>query len=228
MTHKANARLAGFTFLIYIVTGITSLVLMGQATGGAEGAGAKLTAIAQNTFLVRVDILLTLLQAAFAMILAITIRALTRDQDPDLAMMAMCCRIGEAGVIATLAPLNTLGTLSIATATGLDLAVKNGLGAWLFKTGGLTGTTAALCFAAGSTIYCYLFLRARSIPVWLAWLGVVASILLVGILPFQLAGFVAGPVTYYVWLPMLVFEVTLAVWLIIKGVTVRERAMQRG
>ena len=58
----------------------------------------------------------------------------------------------------------------------------------------------------------------------LAWLGVLASVLLVVILPLQLAGLFGGltswsvSVTWLVWLPMLVFEVTLALWLLIKGV----------
>ena len=36
MTRRANARLAGFMFLFYIATGITSMVLSGRATSGAE------------------------------------------------------------------------------------------------------------------------------------------------------------------------------------------------
>jgi hypothetical protein len=59
------------------------------------------------------------------------------------------------------------------------------------------------------------------IPVQLAWLGVLASLLLVVILPLQLAASTAlfgGPVAWLMWLPMLVFEVILALWLLIKGV----------
>ena len=62
------------------------------------------------------------------------------------------------------------------------------------------------------------------IPVALAWLGLVASVLLVVLLPLQIAGFFGGPrnwsspVTWAVWLPLLVFELTFAVWLITKGV----------
>ncbi|MBZ5553234.1 MAG: DUF4386 domain-containing protein [Acidobacteriia bacterium] len=63
-----------------------------------------------------------------------------------------------------------------------------------------------------------MFLRARSIPVPLAWLGVLASSLLVIVLPLQLAGFIGGPVTTYIGLPILVFELTLGLWLLIKGV----------
>jgi len=83
---------------------------------------------------------------------------------------------------------------------------------------------ATIFFAVGSTLFSWLLLRGRMIPVALAWLGVLASILLVVILPLQLAGLFGGPmawsssVTWLVWLPMLVFEVVLALWLLIKGV----------
>ena len=116
MTRNTNARLAGFTFLIYIATGVASMVLSGQTTSGAEGTAAKLASIAQHASLVRVDIVLTLLCAAYALVLAVTLYALTRDQDRDLAVMALCCRVGEGVVIAAVSSLVTLALLSVATA----------------------------------------------------------------------------------------------------------------
>lgn len=79
-------------------------------------------------------------------------------------------------------------------------------------------------FAVGSLLFCLLLLHGRVIPAGLAWLGVIASVLLVVILPLQLAGLFGGAmswsasVTWLVWLPMLVFEVVLALWLIVRGV----------
>lgn len=221
MTLKTNARLAGFMFLFYIATGLTSMFLSGKATGGVEGTAAKLASMARHVTLVRVDIVLTLLVFVVAIVLAVALYALTRDQDRDLAVMALCCRVGE-GIVAAISTVSTLGLLSIATATAggsaSDVAAANALGALLLKIGGWTAIIAATCFAVGSTLYSWLFLRARSIPVWLAWLGVFASILLVVLLPANLAGFLTGPVTTFMWLPMLVFEVVLALWLLIKGV----------
>src|SRR4029078_11560565 len=86
-------------------------------------------------------------------------------------------------------------------------------------------TTAALLFAVGSTIFSDLLLRGRMVPVALAWLGVLASILLVVLLPRQLAGIIKGPVLHWLWLPALVFEVTLALWLLIKGVAMPQRGL---
>ena len=226
MTRTTNARLAGLVFLAYIVTGVASMVLSGQATSGAEGTAAKLASLADHASLVRVNIVLTLLQSAYAVVLGVTLYALTRDEDPDLAVMALCCRVGE-GVISAISPLRMLGLLSIATASTAaaapEAAAAQALGGLLLKMGGWTGLIAATCFAVGSTLYSYLFLRARSIPVPLAWLGVFASILLVVLLPVQLAGFIkvgffGGLAGFLMWLPMLLFEVALALWLLTKGV----------
>ena len=56
------------------------------------------------------------------------------------------------------------------------------------------------------------------IPDALAWLGVLGSILPAVCFPLQLAGLLGGPVTSYMWYPTLLFEVALALWLIVKGV----------
>jgi hypothetical protein len=130
---------------------------------------------------------LTLLQNFSAVVLGVTLYAITREQGPALAMLALTCRVLEA-----------------------------------------VHDEAAIFFAVGSTLFCWLLLRGRMIPVPLAWLGVIASALLVVILPLQLAGLFGGPmawsgaVTWLVWLPMLAFEVVLALWLLIKGVNVEQ------
>ena len=163
MTRTTNARIAGVTFLIYIAAGIASLVLSGRAHA--------------------TDIL-SLITSFAALVLGVTLYAITREQDPDLAMLGLTCRVVE----------------------------------------GIPDHAGAIFFAVGSTLFSWLLLRGRMIPVALAWLGVVASVLLVVILPLQRAGLFGGAVnwfssvTWLLWFPMLVFEVTLAVWLIVKGV----------
>jgi uncharacterized protein DUF4386 len=82
----------------------------------------------------------------------------------------------------------------------------------------------SIFFAAGSTIFSWLLLRGRMVPVSIAWLGVFASALLAVALPLQLAGFPTGPLSGYTqWLPALVFQVALALWLLIKGVATPAR-----
>jgi hypothetical protein len=81
----------------------------------------------------------------------------------------------------------------------------------------------ATFFAVGSTLFAWLLLRGRMIPVGLAWLGVAASVLVVAGLPMQQAGLLAGTATRLMWVPMLVFELVLGPWLIIKGVAAPAR-----
>lgn len=217
MTHRTNARLAGFTFLFYIVVGVTSLVL---GAGSGEGTAAKLADIAQHEAGVRASLLLSPLLWMSALVLAVTLYALTREEDPDLALLVLSCRVGE-GVAGATGTVVSLGLLWLATTTGPtapDPISSDTLGAFLFEWGGWNTIVSATFFAVGSTIFSYLLLRGRMVPVVLAWLGVVASVLLVVSLPLQLAGFLPGSVTNYLWAPMAAFEVTLAFWLIIKGV----------
>ena len=55
------------------------------------------------------------------------------------------------------------------------------------------------------------------IPIALAWLGVISSVLLAVALPLQLGGFLPGSVVQFLWIPMAAFEIPLAVWLLVKG-----------
>ena len=161
MTRATNARLAGFTFLFYIAAGIASMVFKGRAHA--------------------TDVL-ALFTSLSALVLGVTLYAITREEDADLAMLALTCRVIEA---------------------------MPGDGAFFF--------------AVGSALFSWLLLRGRMIPIALAWLGVLGSALLVVILPLQRGGLLGGPgswsssVTWLIWLPMLVFEVTLALLLLIKG-----------
>ena len=152
--------------------------------------------------------------------LAVTLYGITRDADHELALLAMACRVCE-GVLGAIGIPNTMALLWLATAgagAGVpDVATTNALGASLLMPAQNTMLGAPF-FAVGSMIFSYLLLRGRIVPVSLAWLGVLASALLVVCLPLQFAGYLEGPLTKYMYLPMLAFEVPLGLWLLIKGV----------
>jgi len=216
MTHATNARIAGFTYLFYIAVAFPSMLLFNRATNG-EGIAAKLAGLAQHAADVHLAVVLSLAGCFAALVLAVTLYAITREQDPDLAMLALTCRVAE-GVTGAVSIPATLGLLWLATATGSDApdpAAAHALGAFLLQDSPLV---AATFFAVGSTLFSWLLLRGRMIPVALAWLGVGASILLVVGLPLQLAGVLHGPVTQLMYLPMAAFEIPLGVWLLVKGV----------
>ena len=220
MTRTTCARVAGFTYLVYTAAGIASEILMHRATS-ASGHAATFARIAEHATDVRITVLLSLLECFSALVLAVTLYAITRDQDHELAMLALACRVAE-GVFVSMGIPNNLGLLWFAKAGvgpgAPDVATAKALGAFLLMPGPSV-PIGAIFFAVGSAIFSYLLLRGRMVPVSIAWLGVFASALLVVGLPLQLAGFSTGPLTgYYQWLPALVFQVVLALWLLIKGV----------
>src|SRR5712691_3715900 len=124
MTRTTNARIAGVTLIFYFAVGIASLLLSGRAHA--------------------TDVL-SIVTSFSALVLGVTLYAITREVDPDLAMLALACRVVE----------------------------------------GIPGRASPTFFAVGSTLFCWLLLRGRMIPAALAWLGVLASVLLVVILPLQ-------------------------------------------
>ena len=225
MTRMTHARIAGFTILFYMAIGVTVMILMNRATN-AEATAAILARIAEHASDVRVAVLLELLECFSAVVLAVVLYWITRDEGHELAMLAMICRVSE-GVLGAVGLRNTLGLLWLATAGagagGPDVATANRLGDYLLMPSQSAVNIGGLFFAVGSMIFSCLLLRGRIVPVSLAWLGVLASVLLVVGLPLQIAGFFKGPMTGYLWLPMVAFQIPLGLWLLIKGVATPAR-----
>ena len=228
MTRNTTARLAGLAFLLYIVAGLASMALSGRATAGA-GTAEQLASLARHAFEVRLTILLDLLANLCALVLGVTLYALTREEDATLALLAMVCRVAEGiGGIGTQHSLDLLWLAGRSGSAAPD-APTQALGALYLKPGGFGPS--AFFFALGSTIFAWLLLRGRMIPAPLAWLGVVGSALVLVVFPVQLAGFVSGAgwfetLTKAMWLPLLVFEVWLAVLLLAKGLPAPRRSAE--
>jgi len=159
MTLPSNARLAGTAYLLYIATGIGSMAAPGQ-----------------------IRPVLGTVMALCALTLGATLYAITRHVDRDLALLAMLCRVLEAG-----------------------------------------SGNSEIYFATGSTIFCWLLLKGRMIPSWLALLGLFSSGGLVVLLLVQQAAGKStnwsSPMTWVIWLPLLIFELTFAAVLLANRLT---------
>jgi len=214
MTQRTNARVAGFAFLFYIAVGITQMVLSGPTQ--ADDTAARLALIARHAWRMRLNIVLTVVICATAVVLATALYAITRDEDRNVAVLGLSFRVGE-GVLAAFGALTSLGVLWLATDVAQVPATAT-LAELLLQLQGWNVTIIATFFALGSTAFSWLLLRGRLIPVPLAWLGVVASLILVVGLPLRLVDAIGGTVTQLMWLPMAVFEIPLGFWLLIRGV----------
>lgn len=217
MTRTTSARVTGVTFLAYIAVGVGQM-LVGRGVSAGDGTAARLASIAGHASQVRVNALLGLSTCIMAFVLAATLYGITRVESEELALLASACRIAE-GLLGALPILASMGLLWLATtqqpAAGQSSDLIAGL---LWRVKSLLLPLGASFFAIGSTIFSVLLLRGRMIPALLGWLGVVASALLVVVLPLQLVGWLGSPITDMAWIPMALFEVPLGIWLIVKGV----------
>src|SRR5207248_8042982 len=171
MTRRTNARIAGVTYLAYIAVALPATNLFDKAANG-QGTAAKLAGLAQHASDVRVAAILGLLSCFAALVLAVTLYAITRDEDRDLALLALSCRLGE-GVLNALHLVATLCLLWLATERGAgDSAGADALGGFLLKGRSFSETISANFFAVGSTLFSWLLLRGRIVPAPLTWLGV--------------------------------------------------------
>ena len=218
MTRNTNARIAGVAYLLYIGVALPSMVIFGKATAG-DTVPARLANVARHLSDMRLMLLLDLISVFCALTLAVTLYGITREEDNELAMFGLVCRSGEGILGAILTATN--GLLWLATATGPtapDAATANTIATFLFKIGSWQTSSAATLFAVGSTVFCYLLLRGRMIPAVLAWIGVIGSAIAAIGVPLQLVDVLRGAPAQLMWIPIAVFEITVAFWFIIKGV----------
>jgi hypothetical protein len=214
MTRTTNSRVAGVAFLFYIVVGVSSMMLGSGATRG-DTVAARLTSAAAHAPQIRTTIILNLLGNFSALVLGVTLYGLTREEDNDLAVFAMICRVCE-GLSGAITLRESVALLNLAAVPASDTVLANA--GFLFMPDAPMGIGATF-FAVGSTVFSYLLLRGRMVPVPIGWLGVLSSALLVVLLPLEFIGVVSGIVTSFLvmWMPALLFELTLAGWLLVKG-----------
>lgn len=226
MTRERNARLAGFTFLFYIATGICGLVAFNLATRGSS-VTERLASVGAHPLPITLSFVCLLSAIVCALILGVTLYRLTRNQDVDLARLAMSCRFIEAAINAVPA-IALVALIYVATKSEgaiPDESIRNVIAGLLLRAQDLCIPVGAIMFAIGSAIYCALFLRGRLGPRRLMKLGLIASILLIVIEPLAAAGLIRNFLSAIVWLPMLAFEVPFGIWLLTTGAKVPEEAV---
>src|SRR5688500_7650009 len=154
MTNSTNARVAGATFLLYIAIGVTDMIVTRGSTAGDDVA-QRLGSVAEHLPQVHAGMILGLAMGFCALTLGVALYGLTREEDHELALLALCCRVGE-GLAVFVPLLATIGLIDLATsdATGSSYDVAD----FLFKVRGWNVNVSATFFAVGSTIFCWLLL----------------------------------------------------------------------
>lgn len=217
MTQRTEGKLAGYSYLAYIVFAMSAAVLSGKTTAGADTAH-MLATLRSMMHVVQVTVLLDLLQIVCAIVLAVTLYRLSRTVDATVALLAMAFRFGE-GLAGFVPLLGKLELMKLATASNPSCADSAGClaiaGEIFNRPDDLFGQ---FCFVVGGFLFAFLLLVGRLIPRWLAWTGVITIGLQLLCVPLYVATILPGKVVNWLWFPILLYEVPLGLWLIRRGV----------
>ncbi len=224
-TQVAYARLAGAMFLAVDALDALELAIAGRlrVPGDIVQTAQRIT---QSEVLYRAGVSGAILAALCTVLIGVGLYGALKPVDRTLALTGLVFRTGE-GVLFGVQGIVALAFLKLYTglaASGFSPDQLSALVAMRSAWGDTGYNVAALFFGFGSTAFFYLFVRSRYIPAWLAWLGLVGSLLVpvacFGALIFGLA----GAAYWTLWAPVGAAEIITALWLLIRGLDLRGAA----
>ena len=212
---KNTPRFLGAAFLLQAVAAavwtylLSSLIVTGDIS-------ASMTNIANNALQMRASIVFTMITAIGVAMLGALLYLVLHKQNKIIALVALVLYLIEAAILAA-SRIEAFSLLRIS-----QESVIAGHPAYLQTLGNLFYESAAfgdwlhmLPFALGATLFYYLFFKSGYIPRALSLFGLIAALLALIGTPFGLLGY---DVPKIVFLPNLPFELTIGVWLMVKGI----------
>ncbi len=216
------ARLAGFMYLF-----VTAVDLLGMFITGRFRVPGNFAETAHRVMgaelLYRAGLSAELIGSLCTVFLAMGLYGAVKPLNNNLALLALVFRLAEATLggaqsilgFAVLKLYVGAGSMKAFDANQLSVLANLPSGLW---------NISAIFFGIGSILFFYLFLRSTYIPKVLSVLGLFASVLVPVICFAPLLLPQPPPALQFGWIPMLVAEISMGLWLLFKGVNVRQGA----
>ena len=207
----------GTLFIIATVAAVAAAALLPALTGPGYLAG-----VSSHPHQMATSALLYLIAAGTSVGIAIALYPLLKTINPALALGSVVFRTIEA-VFYTAAVVSLLSILPLgqqfATAPTDNRAAIQIIADSLLSMREHSTLVAAFALTLGALMYYTLFYQARLVPRWLSGWGIAATLLMMTACLLSL--FSNSSVTGYtfLFLPLLVQEMVLAGWLLVKGVS---------
>ncbi len=212
-SYRKTAALVGALFLIAMVASLLGGALVESGLGASGGSSSAATSPTP----VHVGVVLELVNALAVIGIAVALFPVFRRHSEGMALGYVGMRILEA-VFLTAAAFLPLSVVALsrdrAAAGAADAAGLEALGRQLLSMrAGMTGLLVPLFFALGALLLYSWMVRTRIVPRFLAAWGLVGVGLIV-VLNLLPVGMGVGLVLA---LPMILNEIVLGIWLIVKG-----------
>ena len=216
---STTAVATGTLFIVATVAALAAAAVEPARTGTDY-----LTGVAAHPNRLAAAALLYLIAAGTSVGIAIALYPLLKQVNAGVALGSVVFRSIEAvfytGAVVNLLSILPLGQ-QLATAPADSRASIHAIADSLLSMRDRSTLAGVFAFCVGALMYYALFYRSRLVPRWLSGWGIAGALLM--LTACLLALFSDSPVTGYavLILPILVQELVLAAWLLIKGGTVR-------
>jgi hypothetical protein len=211
ITNKALARIAGAMYLLLAVLGGFSELYVRDSVDVPGNATATAANIVESETLFRVGALTDLVGITAFLLLGLILFSLLRPASSQAAI-SMLVFVGVAVAVMTLNMSNHLGALEAA----LDGA--DGVAMRFLETHHNGYMVAGVFFGLWLVPLGYLLVRSGYSPRWLGILAMVGSLGYVAdVVANVLFGTSREPTTQLVFVPSVIAELALVVWLLVKG-----------
>jgi len=217
--YKGSARAAGILFIIGTLAGFISAGLLAETLAAPD----YLARMAVNDKLILAGGFFMLVMGFACAGITIAMYPVLRKYSESLALGAVAFRLMEGiGMIVSVIGLVSLLAVSqgYVKAGPADAAYLQALGTTIFAGYNWmvnVGFVFAWCTAA--LLYYYIFLRTRLVPLGLTvwgFIGIALSLTFCMLAMFNLVG-ADSPLQFLLSVPIMIQEMALAVWLIVKG-----------
>ena len=215
-SNRKIAIIVGVLYIIATVAGILSVVFLGPILDGPD----YLINVFENENKVRVGALFEFIMAVAVAGIPIIIYPILKKYNEGLALWHVGARIFE-GVIGIVCAISLLTLLTLSQefvkAGAPDASCFQTSGTLLIAVRGCFPVFGTLVFAIGALIFNYLLYQLKLIPRFLPVWGIIGAILLFPAGILALYGHYPSTIDTILWIPTGVYEMVLAVWLIVKG-----------
>jgi len=218
-TYRKTAIIVGILYIIGTVAGILSVVVTGPILGDSD----YLAKVAANANQLTISALLVLLMALALAMVPVMLFPIFRKINEVLAVGYVVFR----GALETVTYIGMLISWLLLVALGQEYITGGAPAAAYFQTMGALlrdghdaiNTILIIVFSLGALMLYYLLYQSKLIPRWISGWGFLAILLHIAtsfLIMFNLTG-AFSTINIVLNLPILLQEMVMAVWLIVKG-----------
>ncbi len=216
-TVNKTSKVLGAAFLLQAVTSLTSGLILKLALTVPGNISETMIKIANNAWLMRVNILGEMITAAGIIFLGAILFITLRKQNEKIALVALGFYILEAALLAA-SRIEAFSLLRISqeyVAAGNPVYLQT-IGNLAFESMNFTySALLMLAFCLGGILFYYLLDKAKIVPRFLSLWGLITIFpMLIGTL-FVIFG---HEVPFFLYLPYVPFEFVIGVWILVKGI----------